>query len=135
MHTHEVSSLLKFALRLDGAGSLACGLLSCALAAPLATAVGAPVGWVTAIGAFMIGYGLLVGWLAQLGRLDARFVWVVVIGNLLWAIESVALLFTGWITPNTVGISVILTQAVLVAGFSQLQYLGLRSSQRLASRR
>lgn len=49
-----------------------------------------------------------------------------VVVNLLWAIDSIALLFTGWIDPNGLGVAFVVAQAVVVFGFAELEYVGLR---------
>lgn len=127
------SPLLRFALRLDAAASAAVGLLTCLLARPLDEVIGAPPAWVLGIGLFMLGYGVVIGWLSARPTLARGAVWFIVIGNTLWALESVLLTFSGWIAPGTLGIALLLTQAAVVALFAELQYLGLRRSTRPAS--
>lgn len=46
--------------------------------------------------------------------------------NALWTVDSVFLLFTGWVDPNPLGIAFVLAQALLVGAFAELQYVGLR---------
>lgn len=53
-------------------------------------------------------------------------VWAVVAYNALWAIDSVALLATGWVAPTTLGVAFVVAQAVVVAAFAELEFLGLR---------
>jgi hypothetical protein len=53
-------------------------------------------------------------------------VWAVVACNVLWAMDCVALLFTGWIDPSLLGVAFLLMQAVAVAAFAELQVVGLR---------
>ncbi|MGJ6966662.1 hypothetical protein ACSDR0_32595 [Streptosporangium sp. G11] len=53
-------------------------------------------------------------------------VWALIVLNALWTVDSVFLLFTGWVDPNPLGIAFIVAQALLVGVFAELQYVGLR---------
>lgn len=55
-------------------------------------------------------------------------VWAVIAINAVWAIDSIALLFTGWVSPNLLGQAFVVVQAVSVAVIAELQYLGLKRS-------
>ncbi|WP_436764421.1 hypothetical protein [Streptosporangium sp. V21-05] len=55
-------------------------------------------------------------------------VWALIALNALWAVDSVFLLFTGWVDPNPLGVAFVLAQGLLVGVFAELQYLGLRRS-------
>jgi hypothetical protein len=126
-----VSPLLRLALRLDALISLAAGAATLALPSSVAAEVGAPSAAVTAVGVFMLGYGLLAGVLGACRRLPRWLVLVVVVGNAVWAIDSLLLFATGWIGPSPFGVALIVAQAVLVAFLSALQGAGLRRSERL----
>lgn len=128
MSTLASSSLLRFALRLDGVGSLACGALATLAAAPLAAWFQTSAGAVLAVGLFMLAYGLTVFWLGQRPHLPRWVVLAVIGGNLLWVLESLLLPLLGWISPTPLGWTLLLAQAVGVALFAQLQYSGLRRS-------
>lgn len=133
MHTLTPSPLLRFALRLDGAASFVLGILTCVGYLALKPIFGASAGAIFAIGSFMLGYGATIGWLSTRARIDQRLVWIVAVGNLIWAIDSVLLAGSNWIAPTTLGLALILGQAVAVAGFAALQYLGLRQSRALVA--
>lgn len=55
-------------------------------------------------------------------------VWVVILGNLLWAAASLALLACAWIEPNLLGQFLIAAQAVAVFLLAALEYAALRRS-------
>ena len=131
MYTLTASPLLRFALRLDGVASMVAGIATCAGFASLSGVLGAPASGVLALGAFMLAYGAAMSWLSTRARIDQRLVWIVAVGNLIWAIASVPLAGSDWIAPTTFGLALILGQAVAVAGFAALQYLGLRQSRAL----
>lgn len=123
------SPLLRLALNLDGWMSALAGLLICLLRPALTPLLGAPPSWVGWLGLFMLGYGLLIAWTARRIQLPSAPIWTLVIGNGLWVVASVALAFSSWINPTSLGQALILAQAALVAIFAELEYLGLRRSE------
>jgi hypothetical protein len=52
--------------------------------------------------------------------------WIVIAGNAAWTVASIALLFSGAVTPNLLGEAAVAMQAIAVCMFAELQYLGLR---------
>ncbi len=46
--------------------------------------------------------------------------------NVLWAVDSLMLLLSGWVAPNVLGYAFVVAQAVVVAVFAEIQYSGLR---------
>ena len=64
--------------------------------------------------------------LARRDVLPRTGVWAVIVSNVAWAVDCVALLLTGWIDPTLLGVAFILVQAVVVAAFAELQVVGLR---------
>jgi hypothetical protein len=52
----------------------------------------------------------------------------VVAGNAAWAVASIALLFSGAVSPNLSGEIFVAMQAIAVGVFAELQFLGLRRS-------
>jgi hypothetical protein len=55
-------------------------------------------------------------------------VWTVIAVNAIWAVDSMALLASGWMAPNHFGQALIVMQAVAVGVFAELQFIGLRRS-------
>jgi hypothetical protein len=53
---------------------------------------------------------------------------IVIAGNAAWTLASIALLFSGAVTPNLLGEIFIAAQAVAVGALAELQYIGLRRS-------
>jgi hypothetical protein len=64
--------------------------------------------------------------------IPAGAVRAVVAANVLWAIGSLVAAIAGWGTPSTAGAVWIVLQAVVVAGFAELQLLGLRRARTTA---
>lgn len=119
-------NLLRAALLADAVVSGATGLLLAAGAGPLESLLGLPVALSRTAGLALLPFAILLAWLAMRDRPSRGLVLAVAIGNVLWALDSIVLLFTGWIAPTALGIAFIVFQAVVVAGFAEAQYLGLR---------
>ena len=79
-------------------------------------------------GLFLIAYAALVGWLASRGAVPKALVMLVVAGNAAWTLASIALLFSGAVSPNLAGELMVVAQAIATGVFAELQYLGLRKS-------
>lgn len=78
------------------------------------------------VGVFLVAYGAGVLFLGTRPVVNRMFVGVVVLGNLLWVVDSVFTAEAGWFPITTLGVVVVLAQAAAVAGFAALQVLGLR---------
>ncbi len=123
---------LRLALRLDAAVSGACGLLMAALPGPLGAMTALPAGLLLGAGLFLLPYGGLMAWLAGRGALPRAMLWLLVAGNLAWAVECAALPLLGWVAPNGWGIAFLAVQAGAVAVFAELYLVALRRAPRAA---
>jgi hypothetical protein len=79
-------------------------------------------------GLFLIAYTALVGWMSTRQSLPRILVGIVVVGNAAWTLASIALLFSGTVTPNLLGEAVLVAQAIATGTLAELQYIGLRKS-------
>ena len=79
-------------------------------------------------GLFLIAYAGLVGWLGTRQAAPRTLVLMVIAGNAAWTLGSIALLFSGAVSPNLLGEIVVVTQAIATGVFAELQYVGLRKS-------
>ena len=79
-------------------------------------------------GLFLIAYTALVGWLATRSSVPKALVLLVIVGNAAWTLGSIALLFSGAVSPNLLGQVFIVAQAIATGVFAELQYIGLRKS-------
>ena len=79
-------------------------------------------------GLFLIAYTALVGWLGTRSSVMKGLVWLVIVGNAAWMLGSIALLFSGTVSPNLLGQVFIVAQAIATGVFAELQYVGLRKS-------
>jgi hypothetical protein len=121
--------LLRFALRLDAAGSGTLGLLALAAATPLADLLGMTAGELLGTGAFLVGYALALVLLAARPVIPRAGAWTVVVGNSLWVLGSIGAVVAGRDTFTALGVAVVLAQAAAVAVFADLQWLGLRRAR------
>ena len=121
------SPLLRNVLIVDGAFSAASGITLAVGATPLAAAFGLPHGLVLGVGIFCLVYAIIVGSMGLAPALPRGLVWLVVGGNALWAIESIALL--AQTSPTTLGVATVVAQATVVAALAAGQWVGLKRSQ------
>lgn len=107
-----------------------------AMAALLVAAAGAlgpllelPVTFLREVGVFLVVYAALVGFLGSRELMPKLAVWAVIAANAAWTIDSIALLFTGWVQPNMLGVAFVVAQALSVGLIAQLQVIGLKRSE------
>ena len=87
-----------------------------------------PEAFLREVGLFLIAYAAFVGWLGTRQAMIKPLVLLVVIGNAAWTLGSIALLFSGAVSPNALGIAMVVAQAIATGVFAELQYIGLRKS-------
>ncbi|AEG93901.1 hypothetical protein [Ramlibacter tataouinensis] len=122
---------LRHVLWADAASCLATGAAQLLLAPRLAAWLQLPVPLLVGTGAFLVAYAGLVAWLALREPLPRPAVAALVIGNLGWAVACVALLASGAVAPNALGVAWVLAQALCVAVLAELQWTGLRRAPRV----
>ena len=125
MNTHA-SVFLRRSLVLDGVISGATGLLMLLGAGPLEQLLGVPAALMRPAGIVLLPFAAMVLYFASRENLTRATVWTVIGLNLAWAAMSALALVGGWITPTGLGVAFVVCQAVVVAGFAELQYTGLR---------
>ena len=79
-------------------------------------------------GLFLIAYAALVGWMSTRQSLPRILVMIVIVGNAAWTLASIALLFSGAVSPNLLGEAAVAAQAIATGTLAELQYVGLRRS-------
>ncbi|ABD08452.1 conserved hypothetical protein [Rhodopseudomonas palustris HaA2] len=124
------SVLLRRALQADALVSGAMALLCAFGAGALSPLLALPQPLLLETGLFLIAYAAFVGWLATRAALIRPLVLLVIVGNALWTLGSIALLISGAVTPNALGIAFVVMQAIAVGVFAELQFIGLRRSER-----
>lgn len=119
-------SFLRFALLADALASGATGLLAFAGAGILDGLTGLPTGLLRYAGLSLIPYAAIVAYAGTRPHVSRAAVWAIIAYNALWAIDSAALLVSGYVAPTALGYAFVIFQAAVVAGFAGLQYVGLR---------
>lgn len=128
MTTFRPSDFLRRVLLADALTSGASGLLMTFGAGPLEGALGLPAGLVRYAGLALLPFAAFVAYLAARESLPRAAVWAVVALNALWAADSLLLLAGGWVSPTALGTAFVVAQAVVVAAFAELEYVGMRRS-------
>lgn len=123
---------LRRVLLADAAASGGCGLLMLFGATQVSAFTALPTTLLTAAGAICLAFAVFVAVVARRPALSRAAVWFVVGVNVLYVLECVGLLLSGWISPNAFGTAFILMQAVVVGVLAELQIVGLRRSARAA---
>lgn len=127
------SVFLRRVLLLDAVSAGAMGLGMLLLTDWLAGLLKLPVDLISEAGMVLLPFAAFVGFLATREQPSRAGVWIVIGLNALWAIDSIALLLTGWVQPSMLGYTFVAGQAVAVAVFAELEYIGLRRSQLVAA--
>jgi hypothetical protein len=112
---------LKKILLLDAATCVATGALLSAMAGKLSALLGLPEPLLFYAGLSLFPIAAFMAWTAQ--RPAEPAVWLVIGGNALWVLGSLAVLA---LSPTAVGYAVVIAQAAAVAVLAELEYIGLR---------
>lgn len=122
-------SLLGRSLLLDGVVSGATGALMFLAATPLAGLLGLHERLLRLGGFSLLPFAALLVFLAVRPHVSRSVVLGIVGFNVLWAVDSILLLTTDWVAPTALGYAFTVFQAVAVAGFAVLQYVGVRGGR------
>ena len=122
------SPLLRRAILADAIFSGASAVLLSLGAGPLAPLLNLPEPLLRESGLFLIAYAGLVGWLGTRQAMPRALVVIVIAGNGVWMLASIALLLSGAVTPNLLGEAFVVAQGIVVGALAELQYVGLRRS-------
>lgn len=120
------SSFLRRVLLADAAACVATGLLMLLGAGFLESLLGLPGALLKYAGFVLLPFAALVGYVATRERLPRAAVWIVIASNALWTVDSILLLWSGWVEPTSLGTAFVVAQAVIVGVFAELEYFGLR---------
>jgi len=121
-----MNPFLRGALAADAFASGVLGALLFALPHTLAGLLGLAEMLLRDVGLFLMAYGVFVGVLARRQRPPAALIWVIIIGNVLWVIGSLALTASAWVAPTLLGYVFAIVQALAVGAFAGLQLIGVR---------
>jgi hypothetical protein len=122
------SLFLRRALLADAVFSGASAVMMTVAASAFASLLSLPEALLRETGLFLIAYTALVGWLSARPSAPRPLIVLVIAGNAMWTVASIALLVSGWVNPNLLGEIVVVAQAIATGVFAELQYIGLRRS-------
>lgn len=124
----QSSPLLRKALALDAVACAGMGLLLATAAGPLAAPFGLPESLLRGAGFVLLPCALLLGVFASRMVLPRLAIYAVIGINLVWIVDSIAILLMGWFAPTGLGIAFVLAQAAAVAIVTELEVIGFRRS-------
>ena len=117
---------LRRALALDSASCALIGLMLCFGSAPLPALFGLGERLLFGAGLLLLPLAAFIAWLASRPAPPAPLVWLVVAGNIAWAIESFLLISTEGGRITALGTAFVAGQALAVLAITALEYAGLR---------
>ncbi len=133
MSESSSSRLLRKALVLDAVASGAMALLLVLAAPALSGMFGLSAGLLRGIGIVLLPWVALLAWTTTRLRPSRGLVLAIVGANVAWVAASAWLPLSGLVSPTTLGISFVVGQALAVAVFADLQWMGLRQNQPAAA--
>ena len=128
----QPSTFLRRVLVLDAISCAGLGLLLVAFGNGLSGVLSLPVELLQQASCVLLPFALVLAFLSTRARLPRAAVWAVIVANAIWAIDSIVLLFTGWVQPSLLGYLFVAGQAAFVALMVELEYIGLRKSVTIA---
>jgi hypothetical protein len=122
------STFLRRVLFADAATSFAAGLAMIFGSSLLGQLLGLPVTLLHYAGMSLLPFTAFLVFLASRENFSPAVIWMVIVLNMLWTVDSFLLLLTGWVTPTGMGYIFVIAQALGVAVFALLEYFGLRKA-------
>ena len=126
MQLLRTSTFLRRVLFADAATCAATGLLMTFGSSVLEQFLGLPAGLLRYAGISLLPFAAFLVYLATRETLSQPGVWAVIVLNALWTTDSLLLVLTGWVAPTELGYAFVIAQALGVAVFAGLEYVGLR---------
>jgi hypothetical protein len=123
---------LRYALIADALACTALVVLQLSLVELLASQLQLPAILLTGSGVFLAVYVALLIVLAGSKSVLKAMVWLVVVGNVAWAIACLAL--AALPGPSGLGLAYLIAQAVFVLVIARIEWVGLKGSQVTESR-
>ncbi len=121
---------LPVALKLDAVVTAANGAAYLAAAGPLGELLGLHPTLLRIAGGGLLAFAAVVWLVASAQRMSRPAPATIVVVNGAWALACIVAALAGVGTPTTLGTAWIIAQALVVAGFAELQLTGLRRAER-----
>ena len=128
MTSIQSSTFLRRVLLIDAVSSGAMAIALLTFTGLLADLLQLPAELISEAGMVLVPFALFVGYLASRTQVARAAVWALIAMNVVWVVDSVLLLLTGWVEPNVLGYVFVAGQAAFVAVLADLEYVGLRRS-------
>ena len=122
----RASRMLRSVLCLDAASCALMGAALVVLDTSLAQLMSLPPALLVEAGWLLLPIAVVLGWLASREQVPRVLLWMVIVMNILWTVQSCALLLTAWVAPNAFGHAFVLGQAAVTGVLAALEYAGLR---------
>ena len=119
---------LRRVLFADALSSAAMGVVLCLFNDQAASILNLPAELLSQAGLGLLPFAAFVAFVASRAIPSRTAVWIIMALNAVWIVDSVLLLFGGWVQPNLLGQAFIVTQAVFVLVLTELEYMGLKRS-------
>jgi hypothetical protein len=123
-----ISPYLRNALYADALVSGAAAILMISGAPVLSPLLGLPLALVAWAGAALVPFVAMLIVVARRATSPRAVLLEIIVINALWVVASFGLLASGLVSPNWLGVAFVAAQAVTVALFAELQFVGLRRS-------
>ncbi len=123
---YRISKFLKYVLMADAVTCFGTGLLLMFGSSTLQEFLGLPAGLLFYAGVSLMPFAVWLVYVSARDTFSRKMIAAVIALNLLWTLDSILLLFTGWVAPTELGYAFVVVQALGVALFAGLQYFGLR---------
>lgn len=122
----SVTPFLRNVLMADAAISGAAGLLMIAGAGILGPFLELPSSLLFWAGVALVPFVAMLFVVARRSTMSRLMLADIIAINALWVVASFALLFSGMVEPNLLGIAFVSAQALMVALLTELQFVGFR---------
>jgi hypothetical protein len=118
------NSLLRNVLAIDALTCTATGLLLSTTASQLSEPLGLSAQLLRGAGLSLFPFALFLAYLARRSEIPAKPVWIAILLNVLWVLDS-ALLFA-WTAPTLLGYAFVSAQALAVLAITGVELVGLK---------
>lgn len=126
-------SVLRTTVWFDASTGVLLGAAHLLLTSQLAEWLGLPASLLMGTGVALLVYAALAIRIASARSMPRGLLWLLIVGNLAWALASLVLLLGSAVQPTLLGQGYLLVHVVSVALLAELQWMGVRRLPGLAT--